>query len=321
MKYFIGWDVGTWKCTNGNNKSCDALVVLDEMGFLGHHRGNLSGTIASVFQSRPDVKAQDMIEAWFKKCKVQKEYSKEDLYFVAIDTPLGWPKGFANLLGGCLPKTWHFSSDDYDIKNPLLFRRTERKLNSGFSVVTHSIGNQSTKGISLVCGLEASHGTWGVWTKDNVNLLETYPKACLRSERFVNWMALQPNDYDIREWYNPVDKKTKKRTKTLTTQDDTFDAAVCAYLAKAHATGAVDLVRPPKEDQDAEKSEGWIYYPEGTLIPESLADKYSSVTNSPTVAVFGQAVAAFQRHVVSNTNKKAGPRAVQTPKSTNGQET
>lgn len=320
MLYFIGWDVGTWKCTSGNNKSCDALVVMNEEKILGHHRGNLSGTISNVFQSQPDVRAHDLIGAWFKKCNVKKEYSSEDRSFVAIDTPLGWPKGFASLLRGELPRGWSFCSDDYDIKNPLLFRRTERTLNSGFSVVTHSIGNQSTKGMSLICGLEASHRTWGVWTRDNVSLIETYPKACIRSEKFVAWMASQSSAYDIREWYNPVDKETRKRTRTLTVQDDTFDAAVCAFLAKAFATGAVDLVRPPDDDQDDEKAEGWIFYPAGALIQEGMADKYSSVTNSTTVASFGEAITAFQRYVKDKKDKSDGPEAAQAPKSTNGQE-
>lgn len=316
MKYFIGWDVGTWSCTNGNKKSCDALVVIDEEKFLGHCRGNLSETICI----QPDVRPDDLISKWFQKCNVQKQYSGEDHYFVAIDTPLGWPKGFVSLLGGELPTSWTFCSSDYDIQNPLLFRCTERKLNSGFSVVTHSIGNQSTKGMSLICGLKAAHETWGIWTKGNVSLIETYPKACLRSEKFVDWMVTQPNGYDIREWYKPVDKTTRKRTKALTIQDDTFDAAVCAFLAKAFGTRAVDLVQPPAADHDGEKAEGWIFYPAGPLIPENMADNYSSVTNSLAVSSFGEAVAAFQRHVKKNRDKKDEPVMAQSLESNIGKE-
>ena len=259
--YYIGWDVGTWSCTNANKSSCDALVVMDDEVILGHHRDNLSLSIESIYHSSSDTKAQYLIESWFTKCNLQRKYLKDDHYIIAIDTPLGWPKGFANLLKGAFPKKWTFCCNDSDIKNPLLHRKTDRELGLGFSVVTHSIGNQSTKGMSLLCVLEALDKTWGVWQKDNITLLETYPKACLLSEAFVRWITQMTLKYDIREWYHPVNKKTKKKEKRIKVQDDTFDAGVCACLAKAYATNSIELVRPPDDDQSDEKAEGWIFYP------------------------------------------------------------
>ena len=312
--FYIGWDVGTWSCTSGTKKSCDALVVMNEQTILGHCRRNLSKTI----RNNTEVRPQELISNWFQHCSVTANYSENDHYYIAMDTPLGWPRGFVSMLAGNLPTSWTYCPKEYDIQNPLLFRRTERQLNSGFSVVTHSIGNQSTKGMLLICGLKAEHGQWGVWTKGNLTLIETYPKACLRSETFVNWMASQPNEYDIREWYHPVDKTTRRREKSLKIQDDTFDAAVCAFLAKAFATKNVDLVQPLDVPKEGEKAEGWIFYPDGNLIQESLADKHSSVTNSWEVSSFSEAVKAFQSHVQNNRNQKDGPSAAESLKSNHG---
>jgi hypothetical protein len=153
MNFYIGWDVGTWKCTNGNKKSCDALVIMDETTMLGHCRDNLSESISAVYANR-DAKATSLLESWFAKCKVPKKPTDADRCFVAIDTPLGWPKAFVNLLKGELAKDWSFKRKDKDIENRLLFRKTERELASGFSAITHSIGNGcnlSTAPESLIC--------------------------------------------------------------------------------------------------------------------------------------------------------------------------
>lgn len=304
MNYFVGWDVGTWKCTNGNGKSCDALVVTTDTAMVGHYRGNMSESISDVLRAEPEERGRTLARTWLSLCGVHHQPTEEDRFYVAIDTPLGWPKGFVRLLEGAWP-TWTFRTGDYDTTNPLLFRKTERELNAGFSVVTHSIGNQSTKGMSLIRALGAAHDPWGVWRKNNVVLIETYPKACLRSERFVDWVVGRGFGHDVREWYNPVNKATRKREKTLTSQDDTFDAGVCACLAEAFATGSVELVRPPAEDRDYEKHEGWIFYPAGDLLPARLADGYSKVTNSAAVSTFGEAMTALREYVRANKTKPA----------------
>lgn len=302
MNYYIGWDVGTWKCKGANKKSCDALVLMDDERILGHHRDNLSRSISSIFQRRSDEQVDHLLSSWLEKCDLQQKPSKADYYVIAIDTPLGWPKGFVNLLKGEHPSEWDFCCNDPDINNPLLFRRTERELRSGFSAVTHSIGDQSTKGIALISALKAEHETWGVWRKDNITLIETYPKACLCSEEFVRWMVSLNLNRDIREWYKPVIER--KQQRRVQVQDDTFDAAVCACLAKAFVGKSPTLVSPPEDDSNLEKSEGWIFYPAGERVHESVADGHSSMTNSSTVSSFSQALKAFQSHVESNKSKK-----------------
>jgi len=232
MKYYIGWDVGAWKCTNASNKSCDALFVMNEAGGIGHYRDNISPSIQAVCDSAAEVKAKRLIDEWFRLCGMEKEFSLDDEYCIAIDTPLGWPKSFSSLLNGQLDSKWRFSSDKPNNQNTLLFRRTERQLGSSFSAIVDAIGSQSTKGIALLCALQAKVHSWGVWTTPNITLIEAYPKACLRSVSCVEWMCGLTLTSDIREWHFPKNKETKKRERTLKNQEDTFDACICACLAR-----------------------------------------------------------------------------------------
>jgi hypothetical protein len=285
------------------------LVILDENNMLGHCRDNLSESISAVY-TNGGIKADRLLASWFYKCGLHEAPSTTDECFIAIDTPLGWPKHFVKLLGGELPKDWNFKRSDKDVENRLLFRKTERELASGFSVITHSIGNQSTKGMVLIYALGASQKSWGVWQKDNITLIETYPKACLRSKAFVKWMLTLSLDRDVREWSNAGGKKRKK--PWIKEQDDTFDAAVCACLAKAFAGDSPKLVPPPELDPDEEEKEGWIFYPAGGLIEQGFADGHSEKTNSASVKTFGEAVNVFQDHVASNEKAKT-PQTTTTP--------
>jgi hypothetical protein len=294
--YFIGWDVGTWKCTNGNKKSCDAIVILDDRKILGHCRENISESIASA-HSLKERKSYSLMIDWFRKCKTGIIPSESDAFYIAIDTPLGWPRGFRSLLEGQLANDWSFQLQEPDLKNKLLFRHTEQTLNSGFSVVTHSIGNQSTKGMVLLRALNSTQIGWGVWKEGNTTLLETYPKACLRSKSFVEWILTHDNTYDLREWSNAGSKKRRK--PWLKEQDDTFDAGICAYLAKAFHSSNPELVQPA-QIQDAPISEGWIFYPRGELVNSNLADGHADKTNSVLANTFAEALVAFQKHVLAN---------------------
>lgn len=291
MDYFIGWDVGAWKCKNTHNASCDAIVVLDEHNVAWHHRNNLSETIQRVCDTTE--KAKTLIDAWFELCGMSQRFSPADRYFVGIDTPLGWPKAFSLLLQGKLHADWRFARADKNSQNTLLFRRTERELGSSFSTVVDSIGSQSTKGMALLCALEAANVSWGVWTSQNITLLETYPKACLRSRSFVDWMCELTMTRDIREWYKPA----KKEDDALKGQEDTFDAAVCACTAKAFAAGSPELKLPPSEDLNEEMSEGWIFYPTGDLVPTTVANSYSDVVNAVDVPTLGEAMRRFRTHI------------------------
>ncbi len=303
MKYYIGWDVGAWKCTNSNNSSCDALFVLDETGEQKHYRDNISETIQMVCDAKDEEKNKCLIDKWFELCRLKARYSDGDQYYIAIDTPLGWSKSFGMLLNGKLDPRWTYDSEQPNIQNLLLFRRTERELGSSFSSIVDAIGSQSTKGIALLCALKSEAESWGVWVKRNIKLFETYPKACIRSLEFLRWMHDLRLRHDIREYYYPNNKDTGKKVRTLAKQDDIFDAAVCACLAKAFVEGALQLKRPPVSDDFAEQTEGWIFYPDGKLLGTRLLSKYVDVVNANDVATLSIGVTRLLERVTQSGQK------------------
>lgn len=307
MKYYIGWDVGAWKCTKANDASCDAIFVANEACALGHYRDNVSQTIQAVCDSSADTKAKCLIDTWFTLCGMDQRYVSEDEYCIAIDTPLGWPKSFSMLLTGQLDVKWQFSSKQPNIQNTLLFRRTERELGSSFSAVVDAIGSQSTKGIALLCALQAEVHSWGVWKVKNLTLVEAYPKACLRSVAFVDWMCGLSLNWDIREWYEPANKVTKRRERKLLSQEDNFDAGVCSCLARAFVEGKPPLKHPPQIDSEAELAEGWIFHPSGEMLKPMLASNYAKVVNAVDVSSLEEAIKKFRQHIsqpVLNTEQK-----------------
>ena len=298
--YYIGWDVGAWECSSGHNKSCDALVVMNDEEMLGFHRDNMSVSIQEVCDAATPEKPRKLIESWFDMCEIPDRYSADASYFIAIDTPLGWPKAFTTLMNRKLDSTWKYVETESNVENKLLFRRTERELGGSLSGVVHAIGSQSTKGMALLCAVGAELQTWGIWKVDNVTLFETYPKPCLRSKAFVAWMSRLNLNRDIRKWYNPVNKETNKKERTLLSQDDTFDAGVCACAARAFAKSRPELKQPPTIDAASEQDEGWIFYPEDQLIQSSDANNYKNVVNANDVTTFEDAVRAFQKHVTKD---------------------
>jgi hypothetical protein len=220
-------------------------------------------------------------------------------------------------LEGELPKDWQYATHNKDLDNPLLYRKTEQVLKAGFSVVAQSIGSQSTKGIAFLKALGAAQQKWGVWTKDHITLIETYPKACLLSDGFVAWIATLDLRQDVHVRKKPIKKKKGQEVSTeeakgeLIIQDDTFDAAVCACLARAFADKSIPLVHPPVTGSKEEKQEGWIFYPSGELVHKSLAYKHSKVTNSEATTSFAMSVKAFREHVASPKAKQPKPQSTE----------
>jgi hypothetical protein len=287
MKYFIGWDVGAWKCEAKNKASCDALFILNDKQMMGHHRGNISGINQQICDVPHAEKIARLIESFLSRCSLEERFSSDDEYFLAIDTPLGWPHTFSLLMNRTLSEKWNYHEDRRNIDNTLLFRKTERELGSSLSAVVDSIGSQSTKGIALLCSLNAALASWGIWRAGNLTIIETYPKACIRSEVFLEWAVKQSLTHDNREWYFYKNRKSDRRIQE---QDDTFDAGICALLAMAFADHSFPLKQPPATDPNQEVHEGWIFYPEGQLIAKSALEKYGKVVNATDVDTFGTAL-------------------------------
>ena len=284
MEYYIGWDVGAWQCRSSGT-SCDAIVILNEEGCLGHYRNSLSGTIQQLLDYKEDDADLFLVDCWRKLCEIKTELSTEDKFVMAIDTPLGWPKDFVALINGeGVSERWKLPAPRKDIDNTLLHRRTERNLGASLSAITQQIGSQSTKGMALLDALNAVRQSWGVWTVNSrLTLVETYPACCLRSGSFVRWMQSQAaNTHDHDEEL----------------RDDTFDAYVCAFVAKAFAIEPSLLKPPPSEDTDQEIDEGWIFHPNGNLVSHQLLYGKGGLVESETSFVGG--LNRVQEQVVSS---------------------
>jgi hypothetical protein len=305
--YYIGWDVGAWKCGAGLKESCDALVIMDKTNIIGFHRRNLGPTIRGLLKSPCKQRSKFLINHWFKLCKVgcnDRATQHDNHYVIAIDTPLGWPIAFKNLLNEGSPTIDNYDPNQPNIENPLLYRYTEREmLRGGMSVVVDSIGSQSVKGILLRQLLGAKGEGWGKWTVGNMTLLETYPKACLVRRSFVNWMTGLKLTTSLAEEFpvrvsDPQEQPRRYRRKTVIAED-VFDAAVCACVAKAFCEGQPALVTPPQEDPRMYESEGWIFYPKNgdeTVNPKA-ADGHRNVTSCEGIETFAKALAEFSKHV------------------------
>jgi len=224
-----------------------------------------------------------VINSWFNLCEIKETYCTTDEYVIAIDTPLGWPKDFVELVrGGAISERWTYPGVGNNISNSLLFRRTERELGSSLSAVTDAIGSQSTKGMTLLRVTHADKLSWGIWTANgNITVIETYPSPCLRSADFVNWMeSLQLTD-DLGD----------------TLRDDTFDAFVCASVAKAYLEKPGLLYHPPSDDSQNESIEGWIFRPTGHLVdPRAIHGKKAVIESHRS---FSEALLAMKKQVMS----------------------
>ena len=304
--YYIGWDVGAWKCTKGRNDSCDALIVMDDNRIVGHHRANLAETFQRLSDAHVSERPATLINHWFELCvgEVQgTKYSADDQYYIAIDTPLGWPKDFHtlfNLQVGCELK---HNLSAANLENSLLYRYTERKkLNSGLSVIVDSIGSQSTKGILLLRLLCTTNDSWGIWRAGNITLIETYPKACLVRQGFVEWMVGLSFTQDIAEIFRvQICDKPKRYGPKRLIAEDTFDAGVCACVAKAFARQSPRLVSPTPNDPSEYFAEGWIFFPDHgqEFVKQSIADGHTVETCKSGVATFHDAIQTFKQYLVS----------------------
>lgn len=255
MKYFIGWDVGAWHCTQ-KRKSKDAFAILDEeRNLIGNlwetnREGDLKSIILEAVNVDETERTSFLIQQIFSLCGAQEKYNKEYSFCIAIDTPLGWTKSFRELL------TMWSSNKNEDLtlgtmdsmnNNPILTRQTEKRFDKSLSVIQDQIGSQSTKAMYLLSLLKPARVSTGVWktTTPNLTIIETYPAPCMRSLAFIEHM------------------KGIKLNENSISSSDKFDALVCANLAWCHHQTNLDL-NPVQIDSPSDKidpAEGWIFAP------------------------------------------------------------
>ena len=233
--FYVGWDVGGWNCDK-NGKSRDAIVILDAtLQIAGKPwRGNLRNTINDA------VDTAAFLSALFVLCGMGAPSATERVT-LAIDTPLGFPQAFANLITG------HQAVEriDNSATNPYLFRRTERFLFekglAPLSAIKDMIGSQATKGMHALAKFALRNESCGVWTDDQrLAAIEAYPSACKGSATMAK----------LRERYPALDHEDKQ---------DALTCALVAYLYDRQRDG----LSGPAEPVPA--GEGWIWVPRDTL--------------------------------------------------------
>ena len=227
--FFIGWDVGGWNCDK-NGSSRDAIVILDDaLAIVGEPwRGNLRECIAT------STTTDEWLKALFAKCEAEHPEQPRRVT-MAIDTPLGFPDDFVDLITrqGCV------EPDETSGRNRYLFRQTERHLFERglkpLSAIKDMIGSQATKGMHVLSKFASQIESCGVWTDGRgFRVIETYPTACRST---------------------PVMKTLLKGRKPLG-HADKDDARICAVVAHLFATKRDALEEP---HDSVSHREGWIW--------------------------------------------------------------
>lgn len=245
--YYVGWDVGGWNCDK-NPASRDALVILDSARKLvgTPWRGNLR----RLFNEASS--AQVLVTKILELCQVRSGPDDSCRLLFAIDTPLGFSKGFTDLIVSRLAPAQIFSSSS----NPYLHRETERFLFqrglSPLSPIKDMIGSQATKGIHFLARFAPTLESCGLWTDGaSIHAIEAYPSACKRSACISAFRLPFYNDPD-----GIASEATKARNEFY--HPDLEDALTCALVGWAFENRPDLLAHPPPT---VDPSEGWIYVP------------------------------------------------------------
>jgi hypothetical protein len=249
----LGWDVGAWHCEAGESRDSLFALVPDEEGrprLAGNPwRGGLRETL-NAFEGKalvPAILALVGIEA-----------SADSAVTLAIDTPLGWPKAFTDLLTHRrLPDSIH----EMRLKNEILYRRTERILiengHRPLSVVQDMISSQSTKGMFFVGKAGLAAASTGVWSAaagpgvPRVTAIETYPAPCKMGGSLEPYFAA----------ISGHERVVKACGGGRHVAADIQDALYCALVAFAFATDRGALRAPEECIEPVPAEEGWIWVP------------------------------------------------------------
>lgn len=251
--YFIGCDMGGW-----HTKKTDALAwcaMHDDKWVEDNH--TQSGQLFLPDDSNP---LRDVIK---------KALEEEAQVVVAVDASLGWPQAFcewvkAKAMSGSIPR---FNVEDGELRNPLLYRATERFIKDKTgqkpaSAVKDQLGSNFTKGQVLAAWVRKN---WKAYcppfdadsddaAKKQVTVIEVYPAASLKCKAFLNL-----------DW-------PEKMAMGKLGKSDIADAQRAAMTAACYAktigmigrSGLPNVYLPADagdEQQDAIRAEGWIFCP------------------------------------------------------------
>ncbi len=211
---------------------------------------------------------------------------------VGLDAPLGWPVDFLQAI------TAHHAGDrwpdvaegDERRRDSLRFRRTDlyvRRLELGSSPL--SVSSDLIGVVAMRAALLQSawtHSQTRAEPRDGTGrVVETYPAAALRQWRFLEPRGVrykggakksrEGEESVRRSMLNEIAARSETwleidpalRDAALRS-DHVFDAVICALVALAAKAGLTH--RPPPEEREAARREGWIHVPTGEF--EDLAE-------------------------------------------------
>jgi hypothetical protein len=251
----IGWDVGAWHCESGTSRDTLCALVpgkdgrprLDGKPWRGGLRETLNAN-----------QGQALIRALLQLAEVEPDGPVS--VTIAIDTPLGWPQAFLDLLTHRrMPDSIH----EMKLKNELLYRRTESLLidngHRPLSVVQDMISSQSTKGMFFLGRTGLTQVQTGIWSGDvedetlRLTAIETYPAPC----RARGVLAENFAEISLHERF------VKECRKGDHVASDVNDSLYCALVAFAFARDRKELLSPEEAGDESGHEEGWIWVPKG----------------------------------------------------------
>jgi predicted nuclease with RNAse H fold len=199
----------------------------------------------------------------------------QDCDRAGLDVPLGWPAPFTAFITAHQGDT-HAPLPDADAWRDLAYRETDRVVAESFrktplSVSTDRIGLAAFRGATLLArlrdaGVDVSRDGTG-------RILEAYPAVALmqwglgvngpykgtdRGRASANLTLLVDALLTAAPWLDLGPHEERCRSN-----DDAFDAVICALIARAHHLGL--CTAPTREQQQRARTEGWIAVPEAPL--------------------------------------------------------
>jgi len=195
---------------------------------------------------------------------------------VAIDAPFGWPDEFVDAVSAHRDRSgWPGSGEDQDLyRFQLSFRATDRRLiESGarrpLSVSTDLIGVVAMRSAYLLDRLAARGEP--VDRAGSGRVIEAYPAPALSGwgispigyKSRVGAARLPQLLAQLEEGLGPIELSVQQRD-LASSDHNSFDALVCALVARAAALG---LTEPPDPGAEADRAtrEGWIHVPTNPL--------------------------------------------------------
>jgi hypothetical protein len=185
-----------------------------------------------------------------------------------IDVPLGWPTDFVNAVA----QHHQFLPWPQNQTRTLRYRETDLFIVKEcgrwpLSVSTDRIGVPTMRVAALMSRMDESVDRSG-----SGKVLEVYPAAALHRWGFESRGYKRTKGAEKRQaLIETFLRRTENWLRLSTVQqqgclksDDSFDALICALVARASAIGQTEPV--PKSIEDRVRAEGWIALP----LPRSL---------------------------------------------------